>query len=153
MCLAVHAKSSGRAAEAVPVLDRAIAAFREAIRLKPDYAEAHINVGALLCDVKHDYTGAEAEFREAIRLKPDYAEAHASLGNALAGQGKLSEAIAAYREAVRLKPDNAQIHANLGVALAGQGKPDEAIATCREAIRLKPDYAGRTPTSARCCAT
>ena len=121
-------------------LDEAIAAYREAIRLKPGYAEAHNNLGNALGEQgKHEE--AEKELREAVRLKPDYAEAHSNLGNALGDQGKLDEAVAAYREAIRLNPDLAEAHYNLGVALGEQGKLDEAVAAYREAIRLNPDYA------------
>jgi serine/threonine-protein kinase len=132
----------GRAAEVASFVDRAVTAGRQAIRLKPDDALAHYTLGAILCDVKHDYSGAEAEFRAAIRLKPDSANAHASLGIALLGQGKLDEAIGGFREAIRLRPDLADVHINLGIALCGQGKVDEAIAEYRKAIRLEPDHAG-----------
>ena len=57
----------------------AIAEYREAIRLKPDYAEAHFNLGIALSD-QGKLDEAIAEYREAIRLKPDYAEAHCNLG-------------------------------------------------------------------------
>jgi Tfp pilus assembly protein PilF len=83
-------------------VDEAIAEYREAIRLKPDDDDAHSNLGGILCDVRHDYAGAEAEFRAAIQLRPDYAVVHANLGKALRAQGKVDQAIAEYREAVRL---------------------------------------------------
>ena len=71
-------------------LDEAIAGYREAIRLEPDYAEAHYNLGIALQD-KGQLDEAIAAYREAIRLKPDSAEAHYNLGNALrtreAGRG------------------------------------------------------------------
>jgi tetratricopeptide (TPR) repeat protein len=55
--------------------DAAIAEIREAIRLKPDFAEAHNNLGyALYATGQHD--AAIAEFSEAIRLNPDLAKAH-----------------------------------------------------------------------------
>ena len=60
-------------------LDEAIAAYREAIRLKPDYAEAHSNLGIALAG-QGKLDEAIAEYREAIRLKPDYAAAHNNLG-------------------------------------------------------------------------
>ena len=54
-------------------LDEAVAAYREAIRLKPDYAQAHYNLGtALFAQEKFDE--ADAEFAEAKRLKPDIDE-------------------------------------------------------------------------------
>lgn len=56
--------------------------FREAIRLKPDYANAHYNLGFALSD-KGELDGAIAEFREALRLNPDYEAAHYQLGAAL----------------------------------------------------------------------
>jgi Flp pilus assembly protein TadD len=58
--------------------DGAIAEYREAIRLKPDYADAHNNLGVSL-QAKGDTDGAIAEYREAIRLKPDVANASSNL--------------------------------------------------------------------------
>ena len=108
------------------------------VRLKPDAARAHNNLGIALSD-QGKLDEAIAEYREALRLKPDYAEAHNNLGIALSDQGKLDEAIAEYREAMRLKPDYAEAHNNLGARPEEQGKLDEAIAEYREALRLKPD--------------
>jgi tetratricopeptide (TPR) repeat protein len=44
------------------------------------------------------------------------------LGNALAGQGKLADAIAAYQTAIRINPNYADAHYNLGLAFKKQGK-------------------------------
>ena len=122
-------------------MDEAIAEHRAAIRLQPDDAAAHINLGAILCDVVRDYDGAIAEFRTAIRLLPDDVTAHYNLGTAMRHQGKLAEAIAEYRETIRLQPDDATVHTSLGIALRDRGKLAEAIIAYREAIRLQPDYA------------
>jgi serine/threonine-protein kinase len=73
----------GLALRAQGKVDEAIAEHREAIRLGHDLG--HLNLGAILCDKKHDYKGAEAEFRELLRVKPDDADAHYDLGNALRG--------------------------------------------------------------------
>jgi len=119
----------------------AIAEYRAAIQLKPEDAEGHCNLGALLCDHVRDYPAAEGEFRTAIRLNPDLAVAHENLGNALSGQGKHDEAIVEYRTAIRLKPDEANPHYGLGNVLLGEGKLNDAGAAYREAIRLNPDHA------------
>ena len=68
-----------------------------AIRIKPDYAEAHINLGIAL-QAQGKPEEAIAAYRAAIRLKPDFAEAHNNLGLALTDQGKLEEAIAEFRD-------------------------------------------------------
>ena len=71
----------------------AIASYREAIRLKPDYAEAHNNLGTALRD-KGQLDDAIASHSQAIRLKPDYAEAYGDLGTALArSEDRFDEAI------------------------------------------------------------
>src|SRR5262249_23232423 len=81
-CYGQHLKERGRGAEAAPVLGRAVAALREAIRLSPDSAEAHANLGNVLV-ASGDRPGAVAACREAIRLRPDLALAHSNLGAAL----------------------------------------------------------------------
>ena len=67
-------------------LEEAVASFRAGLQLKPDYAEAHNNLGLAL--------RSRAGWRRrwpAISgpaLQPDYAEAHNNLGNALHGAGQ-----------------------------------------------------------------
>jgi tetratricopeptide (TPR) repeat protein len=114
--------------------------IREVIRLKPDFAEAHGNLGNVL-QAQGRLNEAAASYQEALRLKPDYAEAHNNLGNTQQKQGRLAEAAASFQEALRLKPDYAEAHSNLGNVLQEQGKVTEAVARYQEAIRLKPDFA------------
>jgi protein O-GlcNAc transferase len=119
-------------------LGDAVAACSQAVRMKPDFAEAHSNLGlALKGQGKLDE--AITAFREAIRIKPALAEAHFNLGNALRAQGKLGEALAACRQAVHVSPGSAKAHCNLGATLCDQGNYDEAIVVSREAIRIKPN--------------
>jgi serine/threonine protein kinase/Flp pilus assembly protein TadD len=119
-------------------LDEAIAEYREAIRLKYDFATAHNNLAHALCN-KGQLDDAIAECRAAIRIKKDFAPAHNNLGVALYGKGLLDEPIAEWREAVRIKKDYAMAHNNLGAGLRAKGQLDEAIAEWREAIRLKKE--------------
>jgi Flp pilus assembly protein TadD len=58
--------------------------------LKPDYAEAHSNLGNTLKELGR-LDEAEASYNQAIALKPDYAEAHSNLGNTLKELGRLDE--------------------------------------------------------------
>ena len=50
--------------------------------LKPDYAEAHSNLGTTLKELGR-LDEAVASYNQAIALKPDYAEAHSNLGATL----------------------------------------------------------------------
>ncbi len=138
-CLGSILERSGRAAEVAPILDQAIAAAREEIRDNPDDDSPYSILGLILCDVKHDYSGAEDAFLQAIRLNPDDVALHCNLGIALFGQKKWEQAVAQWREAIHLNPNYAAPHYSIGNALRDVGKLDEAVAEYRAAIRLNPD--------------
>ena len=53
------------------------------LKLKPDVAEAHSNLGDVLLD-QGKPVEAIACFRKALELKSDFAEAYNNLGNAFA---------------------------------------------------------------------
>ena len=100
--------------------------YQEPLRLKPDFAEGHYNLGNALQAQGGSAALAEAvaHYQEALRLKPDYAEAHNNLGSALQDQGQLAEAVTQYQEALRLKPDYAEAHlGNRAAGLASGRRP------------------------------
>jgi tetratricopeptide (TPR) repeat protein len=87
-------------------LPEAIAEYQAALRLRPDYAEAHNGLASALARVPGRLPEAIAEYRAALRIQPDFAEAHFNLGNALAQTpARLPEAIAEYEAALRIRPD------------------------------------------------
>ena len=57
--------------------------YRAVVRRDPNDANAHNNLGAVLCDKKRDFDGAVACFEEAIRLEPKEAIYRENLGWAL----------------------------------------------------------------------
>jgi tetratricopeptide (TPR) repeat protein len=86
--------------------DKAIAEFREAIRLKEDYANANSNLGLSL-QYKDQLDEVIAHYQQALRFNNDNAEAHCNLGLALLRQGRFAEALAALKrghELGSLKP-------------------------------------------------
>src|ERR1017187_4152305 len=121
-------------------LDEKLRLYSEAIRLKPDYAEAFNNRGVARAN-RGDVEGALLDCNEAIRLKPDYAAAFYNRGNARAAKGDVEGALQDYSEAIRLKPDYANAFYNRGIARAAKGDVEGALQDYSEAIRLKPDYA------------
>ena len=68
--------------------DEAIAAYQQAVRIKPDLDAAHDSLGVLLCDKKHDYEAGIAAYQQAIRLKPDEAGIRYNLGLAGREEGR-----------------------------------------------------------------
>jgi serine/threonine-protein kinase len=73
------------------------AAWREALRLRPDDSRAHVALGNALM-ARGKLAEAEAAYREAIRLRPDFPLAHLDLGLALDGQGKFRQALVSLRQ-------------------------------------------------------
>ena len=115
--------------------DEAMAHLNEALRLNPDYPEAHDNRGLAL-QLMGRYEEAAAEHAAALRLEPAFAEAHNNMGAALQKLGRLEDAVRSYREVIRLRPESPQGHANLGNALLELGRPDEALSAYEGALRL-----------------
>jgi predicted O-linked N-acetylglucosamine transferase (SPINDLY family) len=129
--------NQGEAYRALERFSEAIACYRRAIELAPEYAEAHSNLGLAL---QHQGLVAEAieHLRHAVHLRPEYAEAWYNLGIALHEAGQAAAAIDSYRQAVRLHPEYAAAHGNLGAALAAEGRFAEAVACYEQAIQLEP---------------
>ena len=121
-------------------VEEAIAHYRKALEINPDYALAHNNLGLTLASHGR-FDEALVHYRKALEIRPDFAEAHNDLGLALADHGQVEKAIAQYRKALEINPDYADARYNLGTVLAGLGQVDEAIAHYRKALETKPDHA------------
>jgi lipoprotein NlpI len=120
-------------------LEEAAAEFQEAARIKPDYVEAHNNLGSVLHRLDR-LDEASAALREALRLKPNYTMARNNLAVVLIDQGRFDEAICVLGELLRADPDFAQAQSNRGVAFMKQGRMAEAQACFERAIELSPEY-------------
>jgi tetratricopeptide (TPR) repeat protein len=118
--------------------DDAVSEFRQVLRHRPNFAAAHLHLGAALFDLSA-FEECERCYREALRLDPTYAEAHCNLGGLLIKLGRLDEAEVNLREACKLNSCFPEALNNLSDLLRLQGRPEEAEACCREALRLKPD--------------
>ncbi len=121
-------------------VEEAIAHYRKALEIQPDFVDAHYNLGLALAGGRQ-FEEAIAQYRTVLDIQPGYLHAYNSLGNALASGGQFDEAIAQYRKALKVKPDYAEAHYNLGLVLTNQGQVDEAIAHYQKAVEIKPDYA------------
>ena len=66
-------------------LDEAIACYRRALELKPDYATAHYNLGSGW-EQSGDFQAQEDSYRAALRHNPHFALAHYNLAELLRGR-------------------------------------------------------------------
>jgi tetratricopeptide (TPR) repeat protein len=79
---------------------RAEASFREAIRLAPDYPEAHMNLAILLFE-RQRAEEAGYHFERALRYRPNYALAHLNYAVMLQKLNRTSEAALHLKQAGR----------------------------------------------------
>ena len=120
--------------------DAAIASYRDALSVRPDYAEAHANLAMSLLTVPGAKDEAIGHLETAVRLKPDLWQAENNLANTLAAMpGREEEAIRHYQAVLRRRPELAEIQMNLGIALLGRNRQAEAIPHLESAIRTNPD--------------
>lgn len=165
--LGLIAMSTGRPAEAVAAIQRAIsqpgatpmqvsdlgvaywncgrrdmaaACFQRALEMQPGLADVHYNLGNVLESLGRP-DDAIACYERTLALQPGYTAAHNNFGNVLVKQGRFEEAIASYQRALALQPNFPEAMSNLGDALTKAGREDEAIALLRRTVAMKPDFA------------
>src|SRR5262249_21298825 len=118
----------------------AIAACKEAVRLREDFPEAHYHLGNAL-QLKGRQGEARAEWERAVRYKPDHAAAHNNLALLLASipdprPGGRARAVLHARMAVQLRPDDGRCWRALGVAQYRNGDWEGAAQALAKANRL-----------------
>ena len=107
-------------------LDEAIRAYREAVRLDPGHADAHVNLGRLLHE-RGAVAAAARHYRQAAALRPGDATAAYDLGVALQDLGRLEEAAEVYGTAIELEPGHADTYFNLSAVYERLGQAALAI--------------------------
>ena len=114
-------------------------AYRQALKFKPDLAQAHYGLGLALARLER-YQEAVNSFQEALRYKPDWTKAMKDLGVTYLKLKRWPEAEKAFKTSLRHQPQDAEAYYDLGVALGKQGKHKEAREAFEKALSLKPDY-------------
>ena len=112
--------------------DLALHAYREAVKLRPNFSDAYINMGNVFYyQEKHE--DAARYYRFAIEAEPDNAKAHFNLGNTLDEIGSTEEAISCYLQSRDLDSSFPDVHYNLAAAC-------EKLERWREAFRHWKTY-------------
>ena len=120
---------------------RAIAEFEAAAQLRPEWTEAHYDLGIAL-RAWGDLQGAERELRRVLQLQPRYPQAHFALGLVLGDRvGSEKLGLGEFEAAVAQDPGYADAHFNIGVIQWKTGAIEPAVASFRRAVQGKPDSA------------
>jgi Flp pilus assembly protein TadD len=116
MALGVAQRALGR-------LEDAESSYRRALGVRPDYAAAHHNLGALLGQLKQ-VEASLAQLDRAAALGVSGWELHFNRGRALMEMGRFDEADAALASAVGVAPDNVESQVLLSKLRFMRGDPD-----------------------------
>lgn len=128
---------------------QAIAQYREALRLEPEYAAAQAGLAQTLIWMASNYPDVStykahmSEARvwtlKALTLGPDLADGHAALGDLyMLEDWKLADAEKEYRQALQLAPNNKVALDGLQLLLQVLGQSEAAIALGHQAIAIDP---------------
>lgn len=113
--------------------------LRRALRLAPDAAEVHSQLGVALYK-RGNYAAAVAELRRAVELGPS-GPTYLVLGEALNQMSEPDAAIAALEQATLLQPENGRAFYAMGIAYDRKGHFERAA----EMYRLSREAGSRMP--------
>src|SRR5688572_15321603 len=120
--------------------DDEIQAYKQAIKLRPDYTVAYERLGSRYLKSKK-FNEAVEIFRQLSTLKPGDAYAPNNMGEAYLELNKLNEALESFRQSIRLKPDYGKAYYNLGKTLLTMGNRDAALEQYTILTNIDPDWA------------
>jgi len=133
--------NQGQEAHAKKEYERAVVFYDEALKLRPEFAEAEFQKANALVALKRP-AEAEKSYRRAVALKPAWAPPTAALGLLLVETpGREREAEPLLRRALELDPKNLTATVALAELRSRAGDAAESAALRRRATELKADDA------------
>jgi tetratricopeptide (TPR) repeat protein len=121
-------------------IERAIWAFKDSLRIKPDFIHAYIGIGASYIKSAR-FNEAISTLQSAIQFEPQDATIYYYLGMASRMSGDHAEAVEKLKKAVAIDPSAEQVHYYLGLVYLDLRQYENARDSFREAVRVKPDFA------------
>jgi tetratricopeptide (TPR) repeat protein len=103
-----------------------IEAYKIAVRIKPDDAQAYYSLGYAYSRWGN-YHAAVSTTKRAIQIRPAMTAAHKNLGIFYSKLGMYNEAMESLSQAIKLEPGNANAHYNLALLCLGMQDRSSAL--------------------------
>ena len=142
-------------------VDRAAAAFTQAVAIEPGFAPAHAALASMVAnwsgwrmldgftDLERDLARSQAAAQRAIALDATLSEPYATLGFIQSLDAKHAEAEENFQRALRLQPNDPAAHQWHGILQGNLGRLDLAIAETNAAVEIDPLAYSYLQTNAR----
>jgi Flp pilus assembly protein TadD len=117
------------------------AEYEAAIRLKPDYIDAHQDLGSVYGKMKR-FPEAEAQFNKVLKLDPKNATAYNNLGYLYMLQSRWGDAEGAFKKSMEESPEYFHPIHNLARIYLEQGRLREAQSLLEKSLAISPQNAG-----------
>jgi tetratricopeptide (TPR) repeat protein len=121
-------------------VEQGIRHYYQAIRFKPEYAEAHNNLGGIFINLG-ETKKAIKHYIAALQIDPNLVEAYNNLGITLMQKGNIEAAIKQFQKALQLKPDFIMAENNLKRALSIRRELATEISRLQQSLKDNPDNA------------
>jgi predicted TPR repeat methyltransferase len=124
-------------------LDTAISYYEKALSIRPNYAEAHYNLGFTLQKLGQ-LDAAVRSYKKVVAIKPEYAEAH---NNKILSviyfftKGQIPDAIDVVESLIKDYPNEALLYNICGGCYTSLEQLDLAVKNYEKALAIKPGYA------------
>lgn len=123
----------------------AVEAFKQALAIDPDYADARYKLG-LAYDALQKKEEADREYEKAVEAykkfidrHADDAVAHYHLGLVYGKLHKYDDAVKVLKQAAKLSPEDSDLFYELGFAHGKLAQYPEAVAALNKSLELDPD--------------
>ena len=120
---------------------QAIRHYQEALKQKPEFAEAFYNLGFIAIR-EGRLDEAVEHYKAALKVQPDMAEAHYFLGNIYGEQNQFKPAENAYQRVIKIQPSFHRAYERLAHLYGQTGNHiNKAVELAEKAVELQPNSA------------
>lgn len=120
--------------------ESAIKEFKQAISIKPEYTEAHFNLGVVF-QKTGQIDDAFTSYKNAIAINHSYPQAHNNIGMIYLRKRELNQAVKSFEWATAYSPNYVEAYNNLGAAFQELMLYEKAKAQYEKALSINPQFA------------